>query len=113
MYFLCLMSIVNKHLQSKLLRLRTGVKGAIKQYKGSVDRNIAIKGLKRDILNGIYHVMGQHSSCSEYSCNKKEEDNKIGELSAAFLTKILEIARFLANHARSLLCDVDSNIVEQ
>ena len=98
-----------KLLESRLLRLRSGVKGAIQHNKQVAN---SIKNLREDILNGGAHVFGCHSKCREYFCNKPDEDNIFETLSPVFKTKIMEIIRRLANHARSLLHDVDSNVVE-
>ncbi|KAJ3661954.1 hypothetical protein Zmor_006326 [Zophobas morio] len=51
-----------KLLESRLLRLRSGVKGAIQHNKQVAN---SIKNLREDILNGGAHVFGCHSKCRE------------------------------------------------
>lgn len=38
---------------------------------------IVCLGLSTDLLNSPYHVMGQHSKCDTYFCNKKNLDEDI------------------------------------
>ncbi|CAI6346182.1 unnamed protein product [Macrosiphum euphorbiae] len=39
-----------------------------------------IKELKEDILNSLYHILGQHNKCAAYFCKRKNnEENRVLE----------------------------------
>ncbi|KAK4881945.1 hypothetical protein RN001_005264 [Aquatica leii] len=101
------------------LRMRWAVSKAIQYRKKencSIDEKIC--HLKLDILNGPSHIFGEHKNClkSGYFCQEPfiEKDNdfcsfKLTNLHDSLMTHV----RYLANHANSLIFDVDNNIVEQ
>lgn len=72
--------------------------------------------LKKDIDNSLYHIFGSHTNCDKYFCKKDSEDiNYMPEIVAnrEFFTKLNQVISSISNHARSLIEDVDSNVVEQ
>lgn len=77
-----------------------------------------VSNLRKDILNSVSHIFGEHKMCQElkYFCNKSSPDteNLIEDFKhAGMYENVLIVVRRLANHARSLIFDVDSNIVEK
>jgi len=60
-------------LKYRLRKLRSGVTMAI-QYRMNQNyaHNEKVNLLKKDIMNGPYHVFGLHTNCSEYFCKKKK-----------------------------------------
>lgn len=63
------------------------------------------------------HAFGDHAGCKQYFCDKRgTRENK--EQTNAFFTsslwqRICLLTQNIASHARSLIHDVDSNIVER
>lgn len=101
-----------KLLQRNILRLRKGIISAIRYRK---ENNHTEKYLKNDILNAVDHVLGQHNMCASYFCNKVNDINyseKIKSTDPIFYSTIMQHIRYLARHSRSLLQNVDSNVVE-
>lgn len=77
---------------------------------------ILISDLKKDLINGSRHRLGQHTSCSSYFC----KGSKIGEFNmvpeaerCGILLEINKITSRLVNNCSSLIEDVDNNICEQ
>jgi hypothetical protein len=80
-----------KLLEGRILRLRVGITKTVQHHKNNEHKNAAIKLLRRDILNGIYHVFGEHKNCAKYFCkgeNENNEQNLIKEVSGDFLNRI-------------------------
>lgn len=108
---------LRKLLSQKLLKLRRAVTEAVKHRKEeeeSFEKKIA--SLQDDILNGPSHVFGEHEKCSKYFCSghKEGEKNLVSELvSCGLFEEITKAVRYLAYNSRSLIYDVDSNVVEQ
>lgn len=73
-------------------------------------------GLSKDLLNSPYHILGQHSKCDTYFCNKKNLDEdiwvKLAE-NSGMMTEINNIVNKLVINSSSLIVDVDNNICEQ
>lgn len=109
--------VLRKLLASNIMRLRTAVVSAIK-YRKEEDSIDAVKFLKKDIDNSIYHVFGQHTNCERYFCKKSTESLDINYIPdfnncLPMFNRINQIISSISNHSRSLIRDVDSNIVEQ
>lgn len=106
-----------KLLQNNILRLRKGIVSAIKYRKENKHTEI---DLQNDILNCIDHLFGQHTKCATYFCKTVNDTNvqctnfteKIKATDPSFYSTIMKHIRFLARHSRSLLENVDSNVVE-
>lgn len=68
------------------------------------------------MFNSPYHVLGQHSKCDTYFCNKKKFDEnnwvKHAEMSGMMI-EINNIVNRLVINSGSLIVDVDNNICEQ
>lgn len=103
----------NRRLLGKnLLRIRKGIITAIRYRKL---KNHSIYCLKSDILNSINHVFGKHLKCDKYFCNKPEEPNYMDNIAATdnnFYINIMTHLNYLAKHSKSLIEDMDSNVVE-
>lgn len=71
--------------------------------------------MKRDIENGPFHILGQHSNCELYFCNgSKVEQNIVTEAEEnSLMREISQIYNRVINNASSLLLEVDNNICEQ
>lgn len=108
---------LRKFLLQKILKLRRAVTEAVKHRKTEetpLEEKIAL--LQADILNGPSHVFGDHCKCSQYFCSgpKEGEKNLVPELkSSGLYEQIMKSVKYLAYNSRSLIHDVDSNVVEQ
>lgn len=75
--------------------------------------------LKTDIRNVPSHTFGEHKKCAElqYFCQKTtvDEENSMAEFKkfTTLASKISEITENIARHSKSLMFNVDNNIVEQ
>ncbi|KAL4085314.1 hypothetical protein QTP88_027173 [Uroleucon formosanum] len=101
-----------KLLKNNILRLRRGIVSAIQYRK---QHNYTENDLRNDILNSVDHVFGQHDKCASYFCEKVNDVNyleKIKSIDPILYTNIMQPVRYLARNSRSLLQDVDSNVVE-
>lgn len=111
--------IFRKAVSGKLLKLRRCITSAVKyRKKMNCDLKDKIAFLKKDVENSIFHTFGNHKNCASYFCNKQNEDHRdsvISEMAKCteFFEKIQSIISRVSQHARSLIYDVDSNIVEQ
>lgn len=105
-------------MRQNLLRLRNAVTKAVSYRKVQpVPRHKKIEELKHDIMNGPYHIFGDHSNCLQrgYFCNgiKEGEVNHVPEMKAnGMFHDILSTASRVSYHADSLIEDVDTNSVE-
>ncbi|GBM84422.1 hypothetical protein AVEN_102063-1, partial [Araneus ventricosus] len=107
---------LRKRIANNVLKLRTGITKAILYRKMSKDAlPLKITNLRSDILNCPFHYFGDHTRCDEYFC-KTKQDNSKNEVpvmkSSGLLYKMLEIFQVLSDCAKSLLCDVSTNRVE-
>ncbi|XP_063386965.1 uncharacterized protein LOC134672945 isoform X1 [Cydia fagiglandana] len=77
--------------------------------------NSDVQLLFEDILLSHHHGFGDHSKCRPYFCHKVGEvENRFKKLSSSALwQKICFLTQYVASHARSLIHDVDSNVVER
>lgn len=104
--------IHRKLLATNILRMRKGIIKAIEYRK----KENSVEGLRNDILNVANHVFGYHDNCSNYFCNKKDDDNnymeKIESTDRVFLENFMRPIRYIERHSSSLILNVDSNIVE-
>ncbi|XP_064211833.1 uncharacterized protein LOC103314328 [Tribolium castaneum] len=101
-----------KLLEGKIMRLSTGIRAAITYRKKEADKVSAAGRLRQDILNCAQHVFGEHKDCANYFCQRKTDTNTWDTISTELKGQIQNILRTLASHSRSLLCDVDNNVVE-
>lgn len=111
---------LRKSIGNSILRLRTAVKKAA-EYRNKTmanDIELSISELRKDILNGPYHVFGNHTNCAErgYFCDgaKTEGSCIINDLiGTGLFEKVISAAKHLARNARSLLYCMDNNAAEQ
>lgn len=94
--------------KGKILSARKYICDAIKYNK--VDKNC--EKLHNDINNSVCHAFGIHAKCNKDICS--QADDKVTEFNMCSLwQKIKMLAANVASHSRSLIEDVDSNVVEQ
>lgn len=96
-----------KIIKENYLRIRWGIDSSIKYW---TTKDIAfeekVKMIKQDILNGPYHIFGDHSKCASYFCNdqiKKRNENIVPELSAYGVFQKLKIWLIVFLYTRLLL----------
>ena len=93
--------------------MRSAVIGAISHNKSEVNGVVLLRNYIENITN---HVFGDHGQCREYFCKRKQsmETNHFIHLKANtdLYSKIRSYVETLAAQARSLIHDVDSNVVE-
>lgn len=104
-------------LRNNLQKLRCAVTKAIEYRKGNDGtHNEKVSLLKTDIMNGPYHVFGNHVNCATYFCkNKNEKTNKnyVPDMEQSGLwADILSARNLLAHHSSSLIYSVNNNSVE-
>lgn len=100
-----------KCLSGNIFRIRNAISKAVKFRKTSND----VAGLRKDIENAPYHIFGSHVHCDLYYCQgpKDKEINKVLEMeNNGIFGEILATTRRLLVHTKSLIKDLDSNIVE-
>lgn len=99
-----------------VLRFRAAVTKAIEYRKNqSTSLPQQMKDLKNDILNSPYHILGSHTHCDKYFCNgaKENEKNVVAEVKKTVVWgQVFSAVEYLAENARSLICDVDNNPAE-
>ena len=112
-------ALVKKLVTERLHRCTVGISVAIRYRKTEKDKTLVekVQFLKKDILNTVNHVFGDHSKCEMYFC-KADEKEKEGEVNLVnelkdtlLLQEIISAHQIVAHHAPSLIEDVDTNIV--
>lgn len=74
-----------------------------------------IKLLKSDIMNGPYHIFGDHNNCAQYFCKGLKDGEKyfVTEMEKSGLwNDILAARNLLTHHSCSLVYNVNNNCVE-
>ncbi|XP_031353734.1 uncharacterized protein LOC116178384 [Photinus pyralis] len=110
--------ILRKKIQQNQLRLRWAVCKAISFRKSEpIQFQEKVNNLKKDLGNCISHVFGEHKDCAalKYFCDAAPiaHGSVVTDLKHTDLHEKLEsFINVLVHHARSLIHDVDSNIVE-
>lgn len=95
-------------------RILYGIRTAIKYRKNeSHSFNERVTQLSKDIENSVNHVFGDHVSCPEYFCSKKDERNYLQELAPKIKSEIKTLVNRLSRNSKSLIIDVDSNVAER
>lgn len=110
--------VLRKKVGGNIVRLRNSIPKAAnyRSNQNELSDIQKLQELKKDILNSPHHIFGNHSQCSDYFCDKSnhEEENLVPELMKAGLFGALQkLVNILADHARSLLRNLNSNVVEQ
>jgi len=104
-----------KLISKNILRFRTAVTKAI-QYRKNENLTASHLSLKNDIDNSIKHIFGKHDNCDNYFCNKNTEATPEFDLicsSKELFVRLIQIVSALSNNSRSLIEDVDNNVVER
>ncbi|KAF4530437.1 hypothetical protein B566_EDAN018090, partial [Ephemera danica] len=108
---------LRKALLNNIMKMRNAVTKASEHHRDQdCDDETKVNNLRRDIVNSIYHIFGDHSKCQSYYCSgsKPNETNIIKDFQTSGMMKKLQgIIWDLAKHSRSLIHNVDSNLVEQ
>lgn len=109
--------LLRKLLHDRILRIRKAVTMAVRYRKreSSNSKQQKITDLRNDILNAPLHVFGNHEKCASYFCdqNKGDKDYTVQMRESGLLYKVMDVMDNLADHAQSLIFDVNNNIVEQ
>ncbi|CAG9792585.1 unnamed protein product [Diatraea saccharalis] len=100
---------------SKVINLRTAIIQSIKKNKN--DEFPEISYLFEDILLTHHHAFGNHTGCKKHFCQKVGTNDDLVKTKDFFTSSLWQriclLTQNLASHARSLIHDVDSNIVER
>ncbi|KAG5862820.1 hypothetical protein JTB14_018759 [Gonioctena quinquepunctata] len=98
------------------MRFRYAITEAIKYSKNEEVPSVGkVENLRKDISNIPKHILGDHTKCSKYFCRKETVDTTtVADMKLTPLyDKLMEFERYLANHSKSLIYDVDNNCAEQ
>ncbi|KAL4718477.1 hypothetical protein ACJJTC_002120 [Scirpophaga incertulas] len=96
--------------KTAILRTRSTICKLIKRHKFNSD----VQLLFEDLLISHHHGFGDHTKCRSYFCSDIGKTNLPNEFILSPLwQKICFVVQNVAGHARSLLYDVDSNVVER
>lgn len=107
-----------KILKENYLRIRWGIDSSVKYWS---NKNVAFeekaRGIKNDIINGPYHIFGDHSNCATYFCSddvkKRNVNNMVPELTAyGVFQKVEDLAQRLSLHSCSFVYNETNNAVE-
>lgn len=100
---------------SFILSGRKYICDAIKNHNCSEDRKSeGIKKLHKDICNAMCHAYGYHDECNKLICSANTESADIKKkFNTHLFTRIRYITGNVASQARSLIENVDSNVVER
>lgn len=90
--------------------MRSVIKKAIEKNKNDGSPNV--QNLFEDILLSHHHAFGNHMQCKSYFCNS-QTDSQTDFFSGSLWQRICLLIQNIAAHARSLIHDVNSNIVER
>ncbi|KAL4107279.1 hypothetical protein QTP88_017650 [Uroleucon formosanum] len=68
---------IRKHILTNIFRFRGDVIEAVKHWKNAVglSKLEKLKEIRKDLLNGPYHRLGQHDNCNEYFCDQLTSNN--------------------------------------
>ena len=96
-----------------IMSIRSVITKSIAKNKG--DECPEIQRLFDDIMLAHYHAFGNHTRCKPYFCQKQGEQENISNdfFLGSLWQRICLLIQNIAGHARSLIHDVDSNIVER
>ncbi|XP_050532483.1 uncharacterized protein LOC126900652 [Daktulosphaira vitifoliae] len=82
---------LRKFISKNIMKFRTAVTKAIK-YRKNVEETLydKIEGLRNDILNGPYHIFGEHTKCQSYFCSgpKLIKNNLVVDVTKCGLMKL-------------------------
>ncbi|KAL4136163.1 hypothetical protein QTP88_007727 [Uroleucon formosanum] len=109
---------LRKHIQSNIIRFRNAIVKSIEYRSQLINQSDNDKrlGLRKDILNSFYQILGSHAQCEDYFCHgpKLNENNFVDDAEKSkVIDEITQLANRLVTHADSLLMNVDNNVCEQ
>ncbi|CAG4936655.1 unnamed protein product [Colias eurytheme] len=96
--------------KTAILRTRSTICKLIKKHKSNSD----VQLLFEDLLISHLHGFGDHTKCKSYFCNNIGKTYLPNDFILSPLwQRICFVVQNVAGHARSLIYDVDSNVVER
>ncbi|XP_060859447.1 uncharacterized protein LOC132936703 [Metopolophium dirhodum] len=107
-----------RNIQSNIITFRNAIVKSIEYRSQLINQSDNDKrlGLRKDILNSFYHILGSHVQYEEYFCHgpKLNEYNFVDDAEKSkVIDGITQLANRLVTHADSLLMNVDNNVCEQ
>ncbi|CAK1589570.1 unnamed protein product [Parnassius mnemosyne] len=102
--------------KKRIMTIRSTIRKCIKKYHDSTETiDFCTHKLFEDIQTVHLHAFGNHTNCKNYFCNCRQTETE--SVLADFFTsslwqRICFIINSIAGHSRSLVHDIDSNIVE-
>lgn len=98
----------------KIMSIRKVIIASIQKYKLKKDVPEAITSFRNEVQNSIYHAYGNHENCNDYYCSKEKTTQTNMEIERnIFWLRIKTIVGSVLSKWRSLLEDVDTNVVER
>lgn len=98
----------------KIMSIRKVIIASIQKYKLKKDIPEEMTSFRNEIQNSIYHAYGNHEHCKDYYCSKEKTAQTIMEIeSNIFWLRIKTIVGSVLSKWRSLIEDVDTNVVER
>jgi Mg2+ and Co2+ transporter CorA len=108
--------ILRHSLKTNIERLRISIDCAIKYRRNEDgDHQQKVDKLRKDVINSVRHVFGQHDLCEEYFCKgpKPQEQNLIPLMEKCGLyNDVIASANRLAHHSSSLIRNMTNNSAE-
>jgi hypothetical protein len=108
--------ILRHSLKTNIERLRISIDCAIKYRRNEDgDHQQKVDKLRKDVINSVRHVFGQHDLCEEYFCKgpKPQEQNLIPLMEKCGLyNDVIACANRLAHHSSSLIRNMTNNSAE-
>ncbi|CAI6350462.1 unnamed protein product [Macrosiphum euphorbiae] len=108
---------VRKFILKNIFRFRSDVTKAANHWRHLNGLTISqkMKGIRKDLSNGPFHRLGDHTNCETYFCDSKtNERNLVPEaVGGGIMSEIQNCVSRLIVNAESLLENKDNNICEQ
>lgn len=101
--------------KKRIMAIRSTIRKCSKQYNNSSeDIDYRTQKIFEDIQTVHLHAFDNHTKCKSYFCNSSQTEGNIPQdfFTSALWQKICYYINNIAGHSRSLVHDVDSNIVE-
>lgn len=92
--------------------MRKVIIASIRKYKREKEKPEAITGFRHDVQNSIYPAFGNHIKCKDFCFSKEKTIQSTIEIeTTTFWFRLQTIYRSVISKSRSLLEDVDTNVV--
>ncbi|XP_045484036.1 uncharacterized protein LOC123689155 isoform X1 [Pieris rapae] len=96
------------------MSMRKVVIASIQKYKSEKEKPETLSSFRNAVLNSIYHAFGNYDKCEDYYCSKDKTTQSSMEIeNTIFWFRIKMIIQTIISKSRSLLEDVDTNVVER